>query len=365
MIIDDIINELDKFIAKYKETKTNAEKGQSLRSNVKQALSEKGVQGTDSLEDSAIVESIKSLSTGGTSASTNFSIENLKYAGLLPSDFSKENVGEEDLVKINDTIIQNTQVISSADSVIFKDKVTGKELKINSSSVLPAYQKLLDKKKQFISTGYSNFRLYDLPIKLGENDFTVIITNNGVVREKDIALNITTELYSNKFIRLQFNVRNGIKIPGVVDDFTKYVAGFSQRRELLKVYTTLNSYSGLYNSTSIGVIKNLRNNVVKEVSLSMNFEVSVDALATKNDIPSSEKSERHNSFFFGKSDDSLRMSRSGMMFLFRINGGNVFSALDYQDGDTLELLISTPNQLGYADIITHYSTIYEYIRNSN
>lgn len=92
MIIDDIVNELDKFITKYKETKTNADKGQSLRSNVKQALSEKGVQGTDSLDDTAIVESIKSLSTGSTWSNSNY--QSLIDSISTQNIFRKKNASE-------------------------------------------------------------------------------------------------------------------------------------------------------------------------------------------------------------------------------------------------------------------------------
>lgn len=65
MVIEEIILELDKFITKYKERKDGEEKGASLRNNIKQALTEKGVQGVDTLDDSAIVERIKTLSSSG------------------------------------------------------------------------------------------------------------------------------------------------------------------------------------------------------------------------------------------------------------------------------------------------------------
>lgn len=65
MVIEEIINELDKFITKYKERKSSEEKGISLRNNIKQALTEKGVQGAEALDDSAIVERIKTLSSSG------------------------------------------------------------------------------------------------------------------------------------------------------------------------------------------------------------------------------------------------------------------------------------------------------------
>lgn len=65
MVIEEIINELDKFITKYKERKDGAEKGISLRNNIKQVLIEKGIQGVDTLDDSAIVERIKTLPSSG------------------------------------------------------------------------------------------------------------------------------------------------------------------------------------------------------------------------------------------------------------------------------------------------------------
>lgn len=61
MVIEEIINELDKFITKYKERKSSEERGISLRNNIKQALTEKGVQGADTLDDGAIVERVKTL----------------------------------------------------------------------------------------------------------------------------------------------------------------------------------------------------------------------------------------------------------------------------------------------------------------
>lgn len=68
MVIEEIVNELDTFITKYKERKSSAEKGISLRNNIKQALIEKGIQGADTLDDSAIVERIKMLSSNGNTA---------------------------------------------------------------------------------------------------------------------------------------------------------------------------------------------------------------------------------------------------------------------------------------------------------
>ena len=85
MIIEEIINELDKFITKYKERKDVAEKGASLRNNIKQALTEKGIQGVDALDDSAIVERIKTLSSIG-----NTTVEGTQGNNSIDETFAQQ-----------------------------------------------------------------------------------------------------------------------------------------------------------------------------------------------------------------------------------------------------------------------------------
>ena len=290
MIVEDIVNELDKFIAKYKENKTTAEQGQSLRTKVKEALAGKGVQNTDSLDDNAVVESIKSLSSNGGAnigTSANFNIENLKFIGLLPKDFSKESVSEEDLVKINDTIIKDTKIISSAENILILNKKTGENVG-DGTALTSLEQKLLDKNKQYVGSNYYNFKVYNLPVEIGDNEFTVTITNNGISRDKDISITVTTELYAKGLIKIQFKPGEGFKLPGAIDRFVKYVDEYDTRTEMSKVSSTIKSYSSLYSIASVGMIKNLRNNIVKPLSMSMNFDVSANDLATQNNVPSSE-----------------------------------------------------------------------------
>ena len=87
MVIEEIINELDKFIAKYKERKDGAEKGASLRNNIKQALTEKGIQGADTLDDSAIVERIKTLPSSG-----NTTVEGTQGNNSINESFAQQVV---------------------------------------------------------------------------------------------------------------------------------------------------------------------------------------------------------------------------------------------------------------------------------
>jgi hypothetical protein len=367
MIVEDIVNELDKFIAKYKENKTTAEQGQSLRTKVKEALAGKGVQNTDSLDDSAIIEAVKSLSSNGganTGTSANFNIENLKFTGLLPKDFSKESVSEEDLVKINDTIIKGAKIISSAENILILNKTTGVNVG-NGIELTSLDQKLLDKNKQYVGTNYSNFKVYNLPVEVGDNKFTVSITNNGISRDKDISITVTTESYAEGFIKIQFKPGEGFKLPGAIDNFVKYVDEYETRPEMVRVSSIIKSYSSLYSTTSVGMIKNLRNNIVKSLSMGMNFDVSANDLATQNSVPSSESAVRYSSIFFGKSGNSLRFSRTGSMYLFRVDGNNdnIFTALDYKEGDTVEMLIGVPlSGNDYSNLIPHYESISEHVK---
>lgn len=367
MIVEDIVNELDKFIVKYKENKTTAEQGQSLRTKVKEALAGKGVQNTDFLDDNAVVESIKSLSSNGGAnigTSANFNIENLKFTGLLPKDFSKESVSEEDLVKINDTIIKDTKIISSAENILILNKKTGENVGYGVA-LTSLEQKLLDKNKQYVGSNYYNFKVYNLPVEMGDNEFTVTITNNGISRDKDISITVTTELYAKGFIKIQFKPGEGFKLPGAIDRFVKYVDEYDTRTEMSKVISIIKSYGSLYSIASVGMIKNLRNNIVKPLSMSMNFDVSANDLASQNNVPSSESAVRYSSIFFGKSGNSLRFSRTGSMYLFRVdvNNDSIFPALDYKEGDTVELLIGVPlSDSGYSSLIPHYDSISEHVK---
>lgn len=85
MVIEEIISELDKFITKYKERKDSAEKGISLRNNIKQALTEKGIQGADTLDDGAIVEHIKTLHS-----SSNTTVEGTQGNNSINETFSQK-----------------------------------------------------------------------------------------------------------------------------------------------------------------------------------------------------------------------------------------------------------------------------------
>lgn len=85
MIIEDIVNELDKFITKYKSLKTDNQSLTQFKTDVKGALNSKGIINTT--EDTEVVSSINRYnppSGGGGSLNAEY----LKKVGLLSNEFT-------------------------------------------------------------------------------------------------------------------------------------------------------------------------------------------------------------------------------------------------------------------------------------
>ena len=102
MIIDDIVNELDRFITKYKGLKTDNQSLTQFKTDVKTALNSKGIITTT--EDSEVVNSINNYNppSGGTSLDAEY----LKKVGLLPYGFTG-TLTERDL-RVAKFLIQDT-----------------------------------------------------------------------------------------------------------------------------------------------------------------------------------------------------------------------------------------------------------------
>lgn len=102
MIIDDIVNELDKFITKYKSLKTDNQSLTQFKTEVKSALNSKGIITTT--EDAEVVSSINNYNTP--SGGTSLDAEYLKKIGLLPYGFTG-TLTERDL-RVARFLIQDT-----------------------------------------------------------------------------------------------------------------------------------------------------------------------------------------------------------------------------------------------------------------
>lgn len=361
MIIEDIVNELDKFITKYKGLKTDNQSLTQFKSDVKTALNNKGIISTN--VDTDVVQSINNYS-GNTNGGTRLNVDDLKYMGLLPADYSKATVEVTDLIKLAETIIQDSKIISSAEVVTVKDKADNSVLDITGTSINSTEFGSLDKKKYYVGFGGGNFKRYQLPLKFGTHNYTVSVTNNGVTRDKDVSITTTADTLAYNYIRIVFDAKKGIALPGIFTSYVKYFDGSGSDEKFSKIDNIFKSYNNQYSFESVGLVKNLRTGLVKELSLGLNYDVDVDTMVSENKINRNVVNNSYKYNFIAKHDNSLRLSVKGSLCLFKADGGSVFDTMGYQEGDKLELLLSTPDSSSRAGLISEYDTITSLVKNT-
>lgn len=364
MVVEEIVNEIDKFITKYKALKSDNQTLTQFKSDVKTALNNKGIISTNSDED--VVQSINNYtsSTNGSTSGTSLNIDDLKYIGLLPADYSKTTVESSDLIKLAETIIQDSKILSSAESVVVKDKADNSVLDITGATINSTEYSSLDKNKYYVGFGGENFKRYQIPFKFGTHNYTVSITNKGVTRDKDISVTTTAGNLSDSYIRIVYDVKRGMAIPGVFTSYVKYLVDDSSNEILSKIKGVFNSYSNQYSAESVGLVKNLRTGLVKELTLSLNYEESVSTMISENKISRRVSGESYKYSFIAKRGNSLRLSVRGSLCLFKVDGGSVFDNIGYQEGDKLELLLSTPDSSGRTNLISEYNNIAPLVKNT-
>ena len=364
MIVEDIVNELDKFITKYKTLKSDNQTLTQFKSDVKTALNNKGIISTNNDED--VVQSINNYtsSTNGSTSGTSLNVDDLKYIGLLPADYSKTTVEVTDFIKLAETIIQDSKILSSAESVVVKDKADNSVLDITGAPINSTEYSSLDKNKYYVGFGGENFKRYQIPFKFGTHNYTVSITNKGVTRDKDISVTTTAGNLADSYIRIVYDVKKGMAIPGVFTSYVKYLYNYNSNENLSKINGVFNSYSNQYSAESVGLVKNLRTGLVKELTLSLNYDESVSTMVSENKISNRVNEESYRCSFIAKRGNSLRLSVSGSLCLFKVDGGSVFDNIGYQEGDKLELLLSTPDSSSRANLISEYNNIATLVKNT-
>lgn len=364
MVVEEIVNEIDKFITKYKALKSDNQTLTQFKSDVKTALNNKGIISTNSDED--VVQSINNYtsSTNGSTSGTSLNIDDLKYIGLLPADYSKTTVESSDLIKLAETIIQDSKILSSAESVVVKDKADNSVLDITGAPINSTEYSSLDKNKYYVGFGGENFKRYQIPFKFGTHNYTVSITNKGVTRDKDISVTTTVGNLADSYIRIVYDVKKGMAIPGVFTSYVKYLVDVSSNEILSKINGVFNSYSNQYSAESVGLVKNLRTGLVKELTLSLNYDESVSTMISENKIHRRVSEESYKYSFIAKRGNSLRLSVRGSLCLFKVDGGSVFDNIGYQEGDKLELLLSTPDSSSRTNLISEYNNIAPLVKNT-
>lgn len=364
MIIEEIVNEIDKFITKYKALKSDNQTLTQFKSDVKTALNNKGIISTNNDED--VVQSINNYtsSTNGSTSGTSLNVDDLKYIGLLPADYSKTTVESSDLIKLAETIIQDSKILSSAESVVVKDKADNSVLDIIGAPINSTEYSSLDKNKYYVGFGGENFKRYQIPFKFGTHNYTVSITNKGVTRDKDISVTTTAGNLADSYIRIVYDVKKGMAIPGVFTSYVKYLDDNSSNENLSKIIGVFKSYSNQYSAESVGLVKNLRTGLVKELTLSLNYDESVSNMISENKISRRVGGESYKYSFIAKRGNSLRLSVRGSLCLFKVDDGSVFDNIGYQEGDKLELLLSTPDSSSRTNLISEYNNIVPLVKNT-
>lgn len=364
MIVEEIVNEIDKFITKYKALKSDNQSLTQFKSDVKTALNNKGIISTNNDED--VVQSINNYtsSTNGSTSGTSLNVDDLKYIGLLPADYSKTTVESSDLIKLAETIIQDSKILSSAESVVVKDKADNSVLDITGEPINSTEYSSLDKNKYYVGFGGENFKRYQIPFKFGTHNYTVSITNKGVTRDKDISVTTTADNLADSYIRIVFDAKKGMAISGVFTSYVKYLVDDSSNENLSKIWGVFKSYSNQYSAESVGLVKNLRTGLVKELTLSLNYDENVSTMISENKISRRVGEESYKYSFIAKRGNSLRLSVRGSLCLFKVDGGSVFDNIGYQEGDKLELLLSIPDSSGRANLISEYNNIAPLVKNT-
>lgn len=338
MIVEEIVNEIDKFITKYKALKSDNQSLTQFKSDVKTALNNKGIIHTN--EDSEVVNSVNSYNPptgGGATLDANY----LKSKGLLPNRFSGTPTVED--LKSTQFIIQNptddSEFISSEsitsvdvmlDGVRTSDYVLNQEGRNFSTS-------LIDENKFIITNqGYkvNKFRFNK------KGTYKVSFKINGVSLEREIAYDPGELKSMDNFLIYAVNMKTG-KI--VVQDEIKKVdmTGFVDKSKLGNITSSIvgkvdNYLNGMGNNTEkFGYVLNLRTGIAKYLN------VIWDSKAFAN-IDSSKRKSLSN-VVYGDNIEILTDRYSFALHTVSYSSGNMesqstnsfISKIDYKDGDTL------------------------------
>ena len=340
MIVEEIVNEIDKFITKYKALKSDNQTLTQFKSDVKTALNNKGIIHTN--EDSEVVNSVNSYNppTGG---EATLDANYLKSKGLLPDRFSGTPTVED--LKSTQFIIQNptdgSEFISSEsitsvdvmlDGVRTSDYVLNQEGRNFSTS-------LIDENKFIITNqGYkvNKFRFNK------KGTYKVSFKIKGVSLEREIAYDPSELKSMDNFLIYAVNMKTG-KI--VVQDEIKKVdmTGFVDKSKLGNITSSLvhkvdDYLNGMGNNTEkFGYVLNLRTGMAKYLN------VIWDSKAFAN-IEGSKRKSLSNVVYNNKIEiltdrysfalHTVSYSTSGSI-MQQQSTDTFISDIDYKDGDTL------------------------------
>lgn len=331
MIVEEIVNEIDKFITKYKALKSDNQSLTQFKSDVKTVLNSKGIIHTN--EDSEVVQSITNYTPSTIGSGASLDVDYLKSVGLLPSHFSG-NPTERDLI-VNNFLFQDStdssKFISSEDLLSVSVHLDGEEVndyrKVTKLST--SFSGLdLDKYKIPLNGYYINeFKFnksgnYSVDMSIGTLSLSKVI---NYIEEKLSSMGnflvYATNLKSNRVVGYD-----------TIKKETSYSLDRTQldndmAQNFIRVENSLNAMGS--NTEKLGYVYNIRTGkafLVDVVWLSSDF----------SNISSNFKKSLSTVIYNGRID----VLTSAYSFALSVSGDDknhttFISDIDYQDGDTL------------------------------
>lgn len=327
MIIDDIVNELDRFITKYKGLKTDNQNLTQFKTDVKTALNSKGIIATT--EDTEVVSSINNYNppSGGTSLDAEY----LKKVGLLPYGFTG-TLTERDL-RVAKFLIQDT----------------------NSPNIFYSTRYLSDVTVQLDGEYISNFRL--TRTSTTSNDTNIepdkyIITNEGYyINTFNLPKSGNYHIHLSDGVLSLDKTFEFVKEAISKNDFLMYAVNLKSNIYKVQGNTAYTHRGRIYTNMLDGISSSNFNNVTRNLNSSGS---NIEKLGYVYNVRTGKAfllDERWDSSVYSSIDgifkDPLSITKynnkiyimtSSYSFGLLVKGSNetnFISDIDYKDGDTL------------------------------
>lgn len=257
MIIDDIVNELDKFITKYKTLKSDNQNLTQFKTDVKTALNSKGIIATT--EDSEVVNSINSYNQpSGASPNYRSLIHDLSNHNI----FRQKNADEMEAVgKVKDTFEvvseNNVKIYSLYDIQNVKIAEGQYKSRVEQTPLSSSVSLSADSSTECGNVTYNTLTLIVQPKEADNINGEVVIkyTTNGQEHSVTMPIkdfkkrSLNDNFYilkqnmfrlneDNENLRQQVNINNTMDRPVIIGSSNVTIKAYTEKPE---VFNTLNS----------------------------------------------------------------------------------------------------------------------------
>lgn len=335
MITEDIINELDKFITKYKTLKTDNQNLNQFKADVKTALNSKGIINTS--EDSEVINSVNTYTPptgGGASLDTDY----LKKVGLLPDDFVGTPT-EKDLI-VNRFIVPNPY---NDRIYVASEYLTSRKIELNGQpysnygieqSLYYSNSSYLDPNK--IKGTYKGIYTSELKLK-DKGTYKVTMNIGNLIMEKtfDYDPNIVKSMGDYLIYAVNINEgkilchdEGGVLMSEYIDK--SRLSENIKNNTLKPLDSKLEREGWSSTGTKIGYVLNLRTGIAHKVNFTRDSQAN-SAITREN-----RKKYLAPIIYSGRLDIVTEPSIHSLLVSGK-NSQTFIKDIDYRDGDTLVL----------------------------